>query len=418
MKVIEGKKIYTVSEVNYFAKQTLEEMTFWVEGEISSFKKNPNWNFYYLDLKDENAVLPCIAEEFIVGSLKREITGQRILAHGNLSLYEPFGKYQFRISKAEAAGEGLLQKQLDELVKKLKNEGLFEKQHKKNIPKYPRKICIVTSVGSDAYNDFVRHTAYKFPIIELYTADVRVQGISAVPSLLKVLPGVDKMGFDAIVITRGGGSIEDLAAFNDEQVARLIFSLKTPTVVAIGHEANESLCEWVADVRASTPTDAANIITFGYQSLVESLDQLGLRLKSNSAYYFSANFQRLDHIFFKLTQTKNTFKDLPHIINSLKESLRRHEKLLVSASQTKLEELTKLLKKDFFLLVENKKQILKNLNKSLILLSPQNTLSRGYSITTDKSGRIIRSIKSVVVDELIGVKFKDGSLRSKVISKQ
>jgi len=418
MKVIEGKKIYTISEVNYFAKQTLEEMTFWVEGEISLFKKNPNWNFYYLDLKDESAVLPCIAEEFIVGSLKGEITGQRILAYGNLSLYEPFGKYQFRISKVEAAGEGLLQRQLEELIKKLKNEGLFEKKHKKTIPKYPKKVCIVTSVGSDAYNDFVRHTVYKFPIIELYAADVRVQGISAVPNLLKVLPRVDKMGFDALVITRGGGSIEDLAAFNDEQVARMIFSLKTPTVVAIGHEANESLSEWVADVRASTPTDAANIITFGYQSLVESLDQLGLRLKSNSAYYFSTNFQRLDHIFFKLTQTKNTFKDLPHIINSLKESLQRHEKLLVSASQTKLRELMKLLKKNFVLLTESKMQLLENLNKSLALLSPKNTLTRGYSITTNKKGEIVRSIKSVVVGELIGVKLANGSLRSKVIDKQ
>src|SRR3989338_4766554 len=267
--------------------------------------------------------------------------------------------------------------------------------------------------------DFLtKNTKKKFPKIELYTADVRVQGIGAVSSLLKVLPRVDKMGFDAIVITRGGGSIEDLAAFNDEQVARLIFSLKTPTVVAIGHEANESLCEWVADVRASTPTDAANIITFGYQSVVESLDQLGLRLKSNSAYYFSTNFQRLDHIFFKLTKTKNTFKDLPHIINSLKESLRRHEKFLVSASQIKLDELTVLLRKNFFLLTENKRQLLKNLNKSLVLLSPRNTLTRGYSITTNKKGEIIRNIKSVVVGELIGVKLANGSLRSKVIDKQ
>src|SRR3990167_7895352 len=292
MKVIEGKKIYSISEVNYFAKQTLEEMTFWVEGEISSFRKNPNWNFYYLDLKDESAVLPCIAEEFMIANLKGKVTGQRILAYGNLSLYEPFGKYQFRISMVEAAGEGLLQKQLDELIKKLKSEGLFDKKHKKKIPKYPKKVCIVTSLGSDAYNDFVRHTAYKFPIIELYTADIRVQGIGAVPSLLKVLPRVDKMGFDAIVITRGGGSIEDLAAFNDEDVARMIFSLKTPTVVAIGHESNESLSEWVADVRASTPTDAANVITSGYQSVLESLDQLGLRLKSNTAYYFYKVYAR------------------------------------------------------------------------------------------------------------------------------
>ena len=396
MKIIEGKKIYSISEVNYFAKQTLEQMTFWVEGEISSFRKNPNWNFYYLDLKDESAVLPCIAEEFIVGDLKGEITGQRILVYGNLSLYEPFGKYQFRISTIEAVGEGFLQKQLDELIKKLKSEGLFEKKHKKIIPKYPKKICIVTSVGSDAYNDFVRHTTHKFPAIKLSAADVRVQGKEAIPSLLKVLPQVDKKGFDAVVITRGGGSIEDLAAFNDEGVARMIFSLKTPTVVAIGHESNESLSEWVADVRASTPTDAANIISAGYQSLLESLEQLGLRLKSNSAYYFSTNFQRLDHIFYKFSRTKIGFRDL----------------------QNRLDELFKRLKKDSHTFMENRSRILANLSKSLLLLSPQNTLSRGYSISTNKKGEILKSIKSVVVGELVGVKLADGSLRSKVVSKQ
>ena len=396
MKIIEGKKIYSISEVNYFAKQILEQMTFWVEGEISSFRKNPNWNFYYLDLKDESAVLPCIAEEFIVGGLKGEITGQRILVYGNLSLYEPFGKYQFRILTIEAVGEGFLQKQLDELIKKLKNEGLFEKKHKKIIPKYPKKICIVTSVGSDAYNDFVRHTTHKFPAIKLSAADVRVQGKEAIPSLLKVLPQVDKKGFDAVVITRGGGSIEDLAAFNDEGVARMIFSLKTPTVVAIGHESNESLSEWVADVRASTPTDAANIISAGYQSLLESLEQLGLRLKSNSAYYFSTNFQRLDHIFYKFSRTKIGFRDL----------------------QNRLDELFKRLKKDSHTFMENRSRILANLSKSLLLLSPQNTLSRGYSISTNKKGEILKSIKSVVVGELVGVKLADGSLRSKVVSKQ
>ena len=419
MKVVEGKKIYSVSEVNFFAKKTLEQMTFWVEGEISSVsEKNKGYHFYFLEIKDETAILPCITDSYLLDAIGEDLLGQKILAYGNLSVYEPRGRYQFRIDRIESLGEGILQRQLEELVRKLKGEGLFDQKHKKAIPKYPKRVCIVTSAGSDAYNDFVRHTIDKFPIIELYTADVRVQETQSIPSLLKVLPQVDKQAFDGLGITRGGGSIEDLAAFNDKQVARRIFSLKSPTVVAIGHEANESLSEWVADVRASTPTDAANIITLGYQSVLESLDQLGLRLKSNSAYYFSTNFQRLDHIFFKLTQTKNTFKDLPHIINSLKESLKRHEKLLVSVSQAKLEELAGLLRKTFFLLTENKKQVLKNLNKSLILLSPHNTLSRGYSITTDNKGVIIKSITSVVVDELIGVKFKDGSLRSKVVSKQ
>ena len=126
MKIVEGKKIYNVSEVNYFAKQTLEQMAFWIEGEISSIRKNPNWNFYYLDLKDNYATLPAIAEEFMISNLGNEAVGQKVLAFGNLSLYEPFGKYQFRISTIEAAGEGILQKQLEELIKKLKAEGLFD----------------------------------------------------------------------------------------------------------------------------------------------------------------------------------------------------------------------------------------------------------------------------------------------------
>ena len=419
MKVVEGKKIYSVSEVNFFAKKTLEQMNFWIEGEISSVsEKNKGYHFYFLEIKDEKAILPCIADCYLLDAIGEDLLGQKILAYGNLSVYEPRGRYQFRIDRIESWGEGVLQRQLEDLVRKLKGEGLFDQKHKKEIPKYPKRVCIVTSAGSDAYNDFVRHTIDKFPIIELYTADVRVQGTQSIPSLLKALPQVDKQAFDVIVITRGGGSIEDLAAFNDEQVARMIFSLKTPTVVAIGHESNESLSEWVADVRASTPTDAANIICAGYQNLLESLDYLGTRLKSNTAYYFSANFQRLDHIFFKLTQTKNSFKDLSHRFNSLRESLKRHERLLVTASQTKLDELAKRFKRGLYIQIENKTQILKSFNKSLLLLSPQNTLSRGYSITTDKRGKVIKSIKSVVAGALIGVKFKDGSLTSKVITKQ
>ena len=419
MKVVEGKKIYSVSEVNFFAKKTLEQMNFWIEGEISSVsEKNKGYHFYFLEIKDEKAILPCIADCYLLDAIGEDLLGQKILAYGNLSVYEPRGRYQFRIDRIESWGEGILQRQLEDLVRKLKGEGLFDQKHKKEIPKYPKRVCIVTSAGSDAYNDFARHTIDKYPIIELYTADVRVQGTQSIPSLLKALPQVDKQAFDVIVITRGGGSIEDLAAFNDEQVARMIFSLKTPTVVAIGHESNESLSEWVADVRASTPTDAANIICAGYQNLLESLDYLGTRLKSNTAYYFSANFQRLDHIFFKLTQTKNSFKDLSHRFNSLRESLKRHERLLVTASQTKLDELAKRFKRGLYIQIENKTQILKSFNKSLLLLSPQNTLSRGYSITTDKRGKVIKSIKSVVAGALIGVKFKDGSLTSKVITKQ
>lgn len=418
MKQIDGRDIYSISEVNYFAKQTLEQMIFWVEGEISSCKKNPNWNFFYLDLKDGKALLPCLAEGYMLNDLGEDLVGQKILAFGNLSLYEPFGKYQFKIQKVEKAGEGLLQRQLEELIKKLKAEGLFDAKYKKEVPKYPKRVCVVTSEGSDAYNDFKKHTIEQFPIIELYTADVRVQGPKSIPGLLKILPKVDKQNFDVIVITRGGGSIEDLAAFNDEQVARAIFNMNTPTIVAIGHEANESLAEWTADVRASTPTDAAHIIISGYQSLLATLSSLKYQLQSKSNYYFTTNFQKLDYIYLQLQQTKTAFSNLPHQLNSYKESLKRHEKYLIADASQKVDGLILQIQKELKLQLQNQSQHLQNLNKSLSLLSPTNTLTRGYSITTDSSGRILRSTDAVVVGDTIGVKLTDGTIISRVTSKK
>ncbi|MCR4324399.1 MAG: exodeoxyribonuclease VII large subunit [Candidatus Curtissbacteria bacterium] len=418
MKTVDGRDIYSISEVNYFAKQTLEQMVFWVEGEISSFKKNPNWSFYYLDIKDGNSLLPCVSEGFTLRDLEDEdLVGQKVLLYGNLTLYEPFGKYQFRITRIEKAGDGLLQRELEELIKKLKGEGLFDQKYKKEIPKYPKRICVVTSEGSDAWNDFKRHTVDKFPIIELATADVRVQGPKSIPSLLKVLPRVDDEKFDVIVITRGGGSIEDLAAFNDEEVTRAIFKMRTPTIVAIGHEANESLAEWVADRRASTPTDAANIVTTGYNSCLITLENLKYKLNSISTYYFSKNFQKLDYIFLQLNQTKLSFKDLPHRLGSARESLKRHEKYLIADAENRVKDLMKQIQREIYLQLESKKSELQNLNKSLSLLSPTNTLTRGYSITTDANGKILKSTKSVVVGATIGVKLADGKLKSKVTEK-
>ncbi|MEX2028398.1 MAG: exodeoxyribonuclease VII large subunit [Candidatus Curtissbacteria bacterium] len=418
MKTDSERKIYSVSEVNYFAKQTLEQMELWVEGEITTFKQNPNWRFFYLDLKDDNALLPCVADGSVFNEHSgQELVGQKILAYGFLSLYEPRGQYQFKIKRIEAVGEGVLQKKLEELIQKLKSEGLFDTEHKKEIPLYPKKVCVVTSEGSDAWNDFKRHTVDKFPIIDLVTFDVRVQGIKSVPQLLSILPAVDAGGFDVVVITRGGGSLEDLAAFNDEAVARAIYAMKTPTVVAIGHEANESLAEWVADRRASTPTDAANIVTSGYAQILEKLQHLGMRLRLHAEYFFSANFQRLDYNFHRLLQTRSYFKDLPHRLQALAQSLSYHQKYLVTDASAKIDDLARVMQKEVLLLVKNQQQKLSELEKSLRILSPENTLSRGYSIATDSSGRVVKSADAVVLGDIIGVKLARGSIISQVKSK-
>lgn len=418
MKVNDSRRVYTVSEANYFAKQTLEQMELWIEGEVSSFKQNPNWRFFYLDLKDDSALLPCVADGSVFDDYQSsELLGQKILAYGFLTLYEPMGKYQFKILKIEAVGEGVLQRKLVELIKKLKGEGLFDQEHKRQLPVYPKKVCLVTSLGSDAWNDFKRHTIDKFPLIELTTVDVRVQGSKSIPQLLKTLPKVDKSGFDVIVITRGGGSLEDLAAFNDEEVARTIFKLETPTIVAIGHEANESLAEWVADRRASTPTDAANIVTSGYMQALEKLETFKNRILTRSNYYFLENFQKLDYTFRQLLLMKSYFKDLPLRLVSYSQTLKRHEKVLIADALSKTQDYKLKLSKSSKLLLESKSQRLTGAQKSLNILSFENTLKRGYSITFDESGKVLKDIGSIVVGSTIGVRLASGSLKSKVLEK-
>lgn len=419
MQTIGSRNIYSVSEVNYFARRALEEMVFWVEGEISSFKSNPNWAYCYFSLKDENALLPCLATSFTFKNFDtNSIVGQKVIIFGTLSIYEKKGEYSMKVQIVEPLGEGYLQKKYELLYKKLKAEGLFDAKYKKEIPEYPKRICIVTSAGSDGWNDFKAHTVDKFPIIEFYTADVRMEGPRAVTELQEALPKVDKFGFDAIIITRGGGAVESLGdVFNDEALIRTIFNLKTPTIVAIGHEANETLAELVADMRASTPTDAANIVTAGYREVLVALETLRSELQTRSAYYFSKNFQTLDHYYFRLTQAKVSFKDLPYKLNILKESLRRHEKYLITDADLQITQLFKSLVKNSSTLLNTQNQKLESLNKSLLLLSPTNTLSRGYSISTDERGHLVRSVDSVVVGSMLGVKLADGNLKTTVKSK-
>ena len=418
MDQIDGKKVYSVSEVNYFAKQTLEQIEVWVIGEISQIQQNENWYYNYLKLVDENSVLPAICTREVLAQIGDPKPGQKVLIYGYPTLFDRKGEYKFKILRIEAVGVGLLQKQLELLIKKLKGEGLFDEQFKKEIPLYPKKICVVTSHNSDAWSDFKRHTIDKFPIISLCTADIRVQGEKSVPQLLEVLPKIDKMGFDILIITRGGGSLEDLAAYNDEQVARTIFALKTPTVVAIGHEANESLAEWVADKRASTPTDAANIVTGGYNLVLEKLENQKAALISKSNYFFATNFERLDQYYRQLTYLKSYFKDLPHKLEVLNQNLKNRQKMIIADALEKLKYTRDSIARSARYLFSAHKNKLLEIEKALKLLSPQNTLARGYAIAKTLDGKVVTSIKLVGIGDQIGVKLADGRLSTIVKSKR
>lgn len=412
-----AKKIYSVSEINYFAKQTLEQMDCWVEGEVSSYEENPAWFNTFLTLSDSTNTLPCFLKPELLNTIREQIIGKKVIAYGHLTLFKK-NQYKLEIFSIEQSGEGILQKRFEILYKKLKKEGLFEEKNKKSLPLYPKKICIVTSEGSAGWNDFKSHTQDKFPIIELDTADIRVEGPRAKLMLLQILPQIDRRRYDLIVLTRGGGAAETLLeVFNDEAVVRAISKMVTPKIIAIGHEINTTLAELAADKRASTPTDAANIATFGYANILDKLAHISTQLNTLMYKLFSENGQLLDSAYFHLNQIKTTFKNLPHQLASIKEALRRHEKSLIADIDANLRQAQLRMIKEAKLFVKSRDVFLENKRRDLLLLSPTNTLQRGYSITTDTKGKILRSVENVVVGSTIGVRLSDGSIKSTVKTK-
>lgn len=416
MKIQEGKEIYTIAEVNESAKRILEELIFWVEGEISTIQKDPKWFNAFITLKDEVNTLSCFIESIRFSSLPQVKVGDKIIAYGNLTLFKK-NEYKFKIVTLKHVGDGILQQKFQDLYEKLKSEGLFAEEKKKPLPKYPKKVCVVTSMGSAGWHDFKTKSVDKFPVIELFTLDVTVGGKKAIAELVKQLPVVDRKGFDVIAITRGGGDETALVeVFNDELVTRTISKMKTPTVVAVGHEINVTLAELAADKRASTPTDAATIIVASYASLEERLENINFYLNSKSKRVFSENQQLLDSIFFRISQTKTSFRDLPHRLNTLEGDLEKYKKYFISDAQEKSMVIKTRMQKNIYFLIQTKIQSENSLNKSLQILSPKNTLARGYSITYDKNGDIVRSINSVEPKSAIDVKLHDGLINAKVTS--
>ncbi len=417
VKQIAAKQVFSVSEVNAIASETLELLTFWVEGEVSSVQTNPNWYYSYINLKDDQNFLPCFLEPALLNS-KQIAVGQKILVFGMLTLFKK-NEYKMRIFRIEDVSDGTLQKEFEVLYKKLKKQGLFDEKYKKPIPLYPEKVCLITSLGSAGWNDFKVHTVDKFPIIGLYSVNVRVEGPQAVQKLLNVLAKIDAFGFDVAVITRGGGASEALMeVFNSESLVRAIFKVKTPTIVAVGHEVNTALAELVADRRASTPTDAANLVTQGYTHILEKLVNLRYLVRARANYFFSANFQKLNHYYLNFGKSKIVFKDFPIRLEKLNDHLKQSEKVLIENSGEKLFDLYNKLNREKRQIMATNFQRLDSILGKLLILSPQNTLKRGYSITTDNKGRIIRSVDPVVVGSDIKVKLFDGSLISKVLLKK
>lgn len=387
-----------------------------LKGEISNFKAHSTGHLYF-SIKDENSKINAIMFSRSAQNLKFEpIDGTKVLIAGRVSVYEATGGYQVYVEEMLEDGVGNLYVAFEKLKEQLSREGLFENKYKKSIPRIPSRIGVITAPTGAAIKDILSTIKRRFPICETILFPSLVQGENAASDIVKNIEQADKYNLDVLIVGRGGGSIEDLWPFNEEMVARAIFKARTPIISAVGHEIDFTISDFVADMRAPTPTGAAEMAVPNMVDLLKHIGQLKIRL--NESVFKKVNFQKI-----YLDSIKNSFviKNPLIIYENKKQNLdvlyERLSTSLVDLITKKKHELD-LLKKNYILrnpnyLFENKQVLLKNIIEKLEMINPISVLNRGYSITYSNE-QILKSVNDLKVNDEVTIKMTDGLLTASV----
>ena len=415
------EEIYSVSDYIKLCKNAIEKSIpqCFVQGEISNLSK-PSSGHWYFTLKDENGQVRCAFFRLNQRKIKfSPENGMSVIIRGATTLYPQRGDFQLIIQQMEPAGIGNLQLAFDQLKNKLRLEGLFDSDNKKELPAFPNKIGVISSSTGAVIKDIIKVLKSRYPIAQILLYDTIVQGDNAHLKIIKALRAADQSkNCDVIILARGGGSLEDLWAFNEEDLARVIFECSTPIISSIGHETDTTIADFVADLRAPTPSAAAVSATPDLNNILYNASKLKQYLYDSITQYIESNKTTLELLKLKIIDPSQQL-----LLNAQK--LDDFELRLVKLNQVLIEENKEKLKQLFFqLLVQTEnfikiqKSDLSNYGNSLNLLSPLNTLSRGYTITQDEEGEILTSIKKINTNEVIFTKFHDGKVASKVTNKE
>ncbi len=391
--------IWSVTELNNYIKELFanraELQDVVLTAEISNFYQHSASGHMYFTLKDEQTQLKAVMFNRANKALNfKPEDGLKVLAQGRVGVYPARGEYQIYISRLEPEGVGALHLAYEQLKAKLKKEGLFAEKHKRVIPEIPAKIGVITSPTGAAIRDIISVVKRRFANVSLLIAPATVQGDNAEATLLKGLKLLNQLDVDVIIIGRGGGSIEDLWAFNKEKLARTIFNSKTPVISAVGHETDFTIADFVADLRAPTPSAAAELVI----SNREELERYLKRLENNLEQAINKRLERASDKLSYLTE-RRAFK---LVSENITEQLQQ------------LDEFSRRLEDSFLQNINQKQDKLKSLAAQLNSLSPLNTLARGYNIARKVDGGEVSSISQVEVDDNIELVLKDGKLISKV----
>lgn len=394
------KPILSVKQLNLYVRSLIEGDTrlanITICGEISNFKNHYSSGHLYFSLKDNDAVIRCVMFKAYASRIKFHIEdGLSVVLKGRVSLYEKDGQYQFYAEEMYAAGIGDLSLKFEQTKEKLQQEGLFNTESKRPLPKFPKNIAVITSPTGAAVQDIINILSRRWPICNIILCPVSVQGELAVTEMLDALERVYNLGFaDLIIIGRGGGSAEDLAAFNDEALARKIFESPIPVISAVGHETDFSICDFVADLRAPTPSAAAELSVPDINEISALLNKFLSHLKALLIGKYNFNNARLE----KCTSSRFFKNPIDELINTNFQSVDRLLDRLNNAIKNKT--------------ATSELQLAKYA-AALDGLSPLKTLSRGY-IAVNKNGASINSVSFLEKGDALNLRFSDGSAISEV----
>ncbi|MBU3070232.1 exodeoxyribonuclease VII large subunit [Aestuariicella sp. G3-2] len=434
------RDVISVSQLNRRARQLLEThmSLLWVEGEISNFAC-PSSGHWYFTLKDANAQVKCAMfrnRNQRVRTMPQH--GQQVLLRARVSLYEGRGDYQLIVEHMEDAGEGALQRAFEALKAQLHQEGLFDPAHKKALPTLPEHIGVITSPTGAAIRDILHVMARRFPSIPISIFPVAVQGAEAAGQIARALHNANQYSnCDLLIVGRGGGSLEDLWPFNEEAVARSIFASRIPVISAVGHEVDITISDYVADMRAPTPSAAAEICTpdgqemlrqfYGYEVLLEEamarrlsrsherLAALSSRLQ-HPRQRLQSQAQHLDNLEIRLRQ--NIQRKLQQQDHQLRNLILRHETLnpvkTLTQHRKQLDHLEQRLKTGMQHQLQQARQALSKNSALLNSVSPLNILQRGYSVTTDSNGQVVRSSETLQPGDTLLTRLAKGNVKSTV----
>jgi exodeoxyribonuclease VII large subunit len=436
--------ILTVSELTRAVREVLEGRIgeVWVEGELSNYRKQSSGHHYFT-LKDDRAQLACVMFARSYGAQTRISLsdGMQVQVFGQVTVYEARGQYQLIVQLIQPKGRGLLQARFEALKVKLQAEGFFDPDHKRPLPQFPRRVALVTSPTGAAVQDILNVLQRRSPWLSILICPVRVQGEGAAVEISNMINYVSsravELKVDVMIIGRGGGSLEDLWEFNEEIVARSIYHSRIPVISAVGHEIDFTIADFVADTRAPTPSAAAEIVAPDIQALQgelisrrAALDRLirqafeirrirlqrlaGLPYLRDPRRLVVERQQRVDHLEMRLVQIgKNVFQQRRSQIEKMLVFLSafRSDRLL-QAKRGELAALKMRLTRIVSSSVEFRKNRVTEVANLVRLLGPQQTLERGYSITLDANGHIVRTIQSLQKGDRIQTKLVDGEVKS------